>query len=71
MLKKLLMASAVAIAVTAFGNMALAQSEEEQAKACDLENLVQSGTLTFNLRTIVIAHLGGGHRCHGWYFSPA
>ena len=32
-LKKLLTASAVAIAVTAFGNMALAQSEEEKAKS--------------------------------------
>ena len=52
MLKKLLTASAVAIVVTAFSNMALAQSEEEKAKACDLENLVQSGTLTFNLRTV-------------------
>jgi hypothetical protein len=52
MLKMLLTATAVAIAVTAFGNMASAQSEEEKATACDLENLVQSGTLEFNLKTI-------------------
>ncbi len=52
MLRKILTASAVAIAITTFSNMALAQSEEEKAKACDLENLVQSGTLTVNLRTI-------------------
>ncbi len=51
-LKKLLTASAVAIAVTAFGNMALAQSEEEKAKACDLKNLVQSGTLQFSMTRI-------------------
>jgi hypothetical protein len=52
MLRKLFTASAVAIAVTAFSNMVLAQSGEEKAKACDLENLVQSGTLEFNLKTI-------------------
>ena len=52
MLKKLLTASAVAIAVTASGNMALAQSEEEKAKSCDRDTMVQSGTLTFNLKTI-------------------
>ncbi len=51
-LKKLLTASAVAIAVTASGNMALAQSGEEKAKACDRDNLVQSGTLEFNLKTV-------------------
>ncbi len=52
MLMKLLAASAVAIVATVFGNMALAQSGEEKATACDLENLVQSGTLEFNLKTI-------------------
>ncbi len=49
MLKKLLTASAVAIAATAFGNMALAQGGEEKAKACDRDNLVQSGTLQFSM----------------------
>ncbi len=39
MLKKLLTASAVAIAATAFGNMALAESGEDKAKACDRDNL--------------------------------
>ena len=38
MLKMLLMASAVAFAVTASGNMSLAQSEEEKAKSCDRES---------------------------------
>ncbi len=52
MLKKLLTASAVAIAVTASGNMALAQSDEEKAQACDRDNMVQSATLEFNLKTI-------------------
>ena len=52
MLKKLLTASAVAIAVTASGTMALAQSDEEKAQACDRDNMVQSATLKFNLRTI-------------------
>ena len=52
MLKKLLTASAVAIAATAFGNMALAQSGEEKAKACDRNNLVQSGTLQFSMTSI-------------------
>ena len=52
MLKKLLTASAVAIAATAFGNMALAQGGAEKAKACDLDNLVQSGTIQFSLKSI-------------------
>ncbi len=52
MLKKLLTASAVAIAATAFGNMALAQSGEEKAKACDRDNLVQSGTVQFSMTQI-------------------
>ena len=52
MLKKFLTASAVAIAATAFGNMALAQSAEETAKACDRDNLTQSGTLQFSMTSI-------------------
>ncbi len=52
MLKELLTASVVAIAVTASGNMALAQSEEQKAKSCDRDTMVQSGTLTFDLTTI-------------------
>jgi hypothetical protein len=52
MLKKLLTASAVAIAATAFSNMALAQSAEGKAKACDRDNLVQSGTLQFSMTSI-------------------
>ena len=52
MLKKLLTASAVAIAATVFGNMALAQSGEEKATACDRNNLVQSGTLQFSMTRI-------------------
>jgi hypothetical protein len=52
MLKKLLAASAVAIAATAFGNMALAQSGEEKATACDRDNLTQSGTLQFSMTSI-------------------
>ncbi len=52
MLKKLLTASAVAIAATAFGNMAGAQSGDEKAKACDRDNLVQSGTLQFSMTRI-------------------
>ncbi len=52
MLKKFLTASAVAIAATAFGNMAGAQSGEEKAKACDRDNLVQSGTLQFSMTQI-------------------
>jgi hypothetical protein len=52
MLKKLLTASAIAIAVTAFGNMAVAESGEEKAKACDRDNLVQSGTVKFNMKQI-------------------
>ncbi len=52
MLKKLLTASAVAIAATAFGNMAGAQSGDEKAKACDRNNLVQSGTLQFSMTQI-------------------
>jgi hypothetical protein len=52
MLKKLLTAFAVAIAVTASGNMALAQSDEEKAQACDRDTMVQSATLKFNLKTI-------------------
>ncbi len=52
MLKKFLTASAVAIAATAFGNMALAQSAEETAKACDRDNLVQSGTVQFSMKQI-------------------
>ncbi len=52
MLKKLLTASAIAIAVTAFGNMALAESGEEKAKACDPDNLVQSGTVKFSMKQI-------------------
>ncbi len=43
MLKKLLTASAVAIAATVFGNMALAQSGEETAKACDRDNWSNRG----------------------------
>jgi hypothetical protein len=53
MLKKMLLtASAVAIAVTVFGNMALAQSEEETAKACDPDNLTHSGTLQFSMKSV-------------------
>ena len=52
MLKKLLTASAVVIVSTAFGTMALAQSEEEKAVACDRSNLVQSGTLQFSMTRI-------------------
>ena len=52
MLKKLLTASAVAIAATAFSNMALAQSAEETAKSCDRDNLTQSGTLQFSMTSI-------------------
>ena len=52
MLKKLLSASAVAIAAAAFGNMALAQSAEETAKSCDRDNLAQSGTLQFSMTSI-------------------
>ncbi len=52
MLKKLLTASAVAIAAAAFGNMALAQGGEEKAKACDRDNLVQSGTLQFSMTSV-------------------
>jgi hypothetical protein len=52
MFKKLLTASAVAIAATAFGNMALAQSGEETAKSCDRDNLTQSGTLQFSMTRI-------------------
>ncbi len=52
MFKKLLTASAVAIAATAFSNMALAQGGEEKAKACDRDNLVQSGTLQFSMTQI-------------------
>ncbi len=52
MLKKLLTASAVAIAATVFGNMALAQSGEQKGKACDRNNLVQSGTLQFSMTRI-------------------
>ncbi len=52
MLKKFLTASAVAIAATAFGSMALAQSGEEKSKACDRDNLVQSGTLQFSMTQI-------------------
>ena len=52
MLKKLLTASAVAISATAFSSLALAQSGEEKAAACDGSNLVQSGTLQFSMRSI-------------------
>ncbi len=52
MLKKLLTASAVAIAAAAFGNMALAQGGEEKAKACDRDNLTQSGTLQFSMKSV-------------------
>ncbi len=52
MLKKLLTASAVAIAATAFGNMALAQSGEEMATTCDRNNLVQSGTVQFSMTSV-------------------
>ncbi len=52
MLKKLLTASAVAIAATAFSNMALAQSGEGKAKACNRDNLVQSGTLQFSMTSV-------------------
>ena len=52
MLKKLLTASAVAIAATAFSNTALAQSAEATAKACDRDNLTQSGTLQFSMTSI-------------------
>jgi hypothetical protein len=52
MLKKLLTASAVAIAAAAFGNMTLAQSAEETAKSCDRDNLTQSGTLQFSMTSI-------------------
>ena len=43
MLNKILTASAVAIAATVFGDMALAQSGEEKAKACDRDNLGRTG----------------------------
>ncbi len=52
MLKKFLTASAVAIAIAAFGNMAGAQSGDEKAKACDRDNLVQSGTVQFSMTQI-------------------
>ncbi len=52
MLKMLLTASVIVIAVTAFGDMAGAQSTEEKAKACDRDNLVQSGTLQFSMTSI-------------------
>ncbi len=52
MLKKILTASAVAIAAAAFGKTALAQSGEETAKACDRDNLVQSGTLQYSMTQI-------------------
>ena len=52
MLKMLLTASAIAIAATAFSNMALAQNGEEKAKACDRDNLVQSGTVQFSMTQI-------------------
>ena len=46
------MASVIAIAATAFSNMAIAQSGEEKAKACDRDNLVQSGTVKFSMTRI-------------------
>ncbi len=57
MLKKLLTASAVAIFATAFGSLALAHSAEEKAAeekgmACDRDNLTQSGTLQFSMKSI-------------------
>ena len=52
MLKKLLTASAVAIAAAAFGNTALAQSAEERTKSCDRDNLAQSGTVQFSMTSI-------------------
>ncbi len=52
MLKKLLTASAVAISATAFGSLALAQSAEEKAMACDRDNLTQSGTLQFSMKSV-------------------
>ncbi len=50
--KKLLTASAVVIAATVFGNMALAQSAEEKATACDRDNLTQSGTVQFSMTSV-------------------
>jgi len=52
MLKMLLTASVVAIAVGAFGDVAEAQNGEEKAKACDRDNLVQSGTVQFSMTQI-------------------
>ncbi len=52
MLKMILTASVIAIAATAFSNMALAQSGEEKAKTCDRDNLTQSGTLQFSMTRI-------------------
>ncbi len=52
MLKELLTASAVAISATAFGSLALAESAEEKAAACDRDNLTQSGTLQFSMTSI-------------------
>lgn len=52
MLRIFLMASVFAIAATAFGDMAGAQSAVEKAKACDRDNLVQSGTVQFSMTRI-------------------
>ncbi len=52
LIRKLLTASAVVIAATVFGNMALAQSAEETAKACDRDNLTQSGTVQFSMKSV-------------------
>ncbi len=52
MLKKLLTASVVAIAVTVISDMALAQSAEEKAMACDRDNLTQTGTLQFSMTSV-------------------
>ncbi len=52
MLKILLTASVIAIAVAAFGDIAEAQNREEKAKACDRDNLVQSATVQFSMTRI-------------------
>ena len=52
MLKMLLTASVIAIAVGAFGGIAEAQNGEEKAKTCDRDNLVQSGTVQFSMTRI-------------------
>ena len=52
MLKKFMTAIIIVIAAAALGDGALAQIEEEKAKTCDPENLVQSGTIKFDMRSV-------------------